>query len=68
MFPTYVDMISHFAFSVYFEKYKVCVLMCLVIFCYKKKMDQKICIKFCVKNKIKYVAFGESTLSKKKCL
>jgi len=46
--------------------------MCLAIFCYRKK-DQRICIKFCVKNKMKCsnvlkmltAAFGESTLSKK---
>ena len=42
-------------------------------FLLSKKMDQRICIKFCVKNKMKdsnvfkmlTVAFGESTLSKK---
>ena len=74
MSPIYIDNISHLAYLVCFlTDIKVRrVLECLAIFCYRKKMDQRICIKLCVKNKIKCskaiemmtMAFGESTWSK----
>ena len=75
MSPIYIDNIRNLAYLVcFFTDIKVRrVLECLAIFLLSKKMDQRILIKWCVKNKIKCskaietmtVAFGESTLIKK---
>ena len=71
MFLIYADKYGHFECSVNFWQ-----LFCLhefwlvFDFCLFEKMDQRICIKFCVKNRIKCadafrmltVAYGEATL------
>ena len=70
----YVGNISHFGIVSLFltDKKIIRVLVCSSIFYYSKKMIQRICFKFCVKNEIKCaktfemltVAFGESTMSR----
>ena len=73
---TYADMVSHFECSVNFwQLFCLDVVWLVFDFCLFQKMDERICIKFCVKNKIKCadafrmltVAYGKAALDSLAC-